>query len=314
MLSTRDLTIQQLRCFVAVAVEQQFTAAADSLRLAQPSISAQIHRLEKVLGTPLFHRGHRPVMLTDAGLELLPLARHVLSSLDDVVHGVSDVEGLRRGHVTIGATPSLGATLLPTVLALFHQRYPGISLTFIERDSVVLVDELETGALDLALVIMPLPRPTLKDVVLATEQLVVMVAKDHPLADRERISIADLRDVPMIMFREGYDLRSATLDAFHNAGIPATVALDGAEMGSIRAFVAAGLGAAIVPSIVAADSHQLRILHLEPATLERKIRLVRPLQHRSSRAATALSQEITSYLAKNGWPSHASVDLKLAHD
>ena len=297
------MTVQQLRCFVAVAEEQQFTAAADHLNVAQPSISSQIHRLEQVLGTPLFHRGHRPVMLTDAGLELLPLARRVLSSLDDVFHGITEVDGLLRGHVTIGATPSLGATLLPHVLARFHANYPGISLTIIERDSVVIGEDLKSGALDLALVVMPLRRPTLENTVLAVEKMVVVVPKNHPLAHRVAISITDLRDVPMIMFSEGYELRTSTLAAFDRAGFPPTIALDGAEMGTVQALIAAGLGAAIVPSIIAGDNDNLRVLQLESPTLERTVGLVRPLHHTLSRAAAALSHEIITYLAESGWPS-----------
>lgn len=294
-------------------MEHQFTAAADTLHLAQPSISAQIHHLEEVLGTALFQRRRRPVMLTDAGLELLPLARRVLSSLDDVVHGVSEVGGLRRGHVTIGATPSLGTTLLPSALARFHQRYPGISITIVERDSDLLLEALESAALDLALVIMTLPRPTLDSVVLAIEQLVVLVARGHRLAEVNRVSIADLDGVPMIMFREGYDLRTATMNAFSHAGISMTVALDGAEMGSVHSFVAAGLGAAIVPSIVAVDDHDVKVLHMELPPLQRTISLVRPHQHISSRAAVALSLEITTYLNENGWPKSDSLDLRLVH-
>lgn len=303
MLSARDLTIQQLRCFVAVVEEQQFTAAAERLRLAQPSISAQISRLEEVLGVPLIHRTHRPVTPTDAGLELLPLARRVLSDVDDVVHGVTEVEGLRRGHVAIGATPSLATALLPHVLARFHHRYPGITITVLERDSDVLVEELESGALDLALVIMPSSRPTLDDVVLATEQLVALVTRDHPLAERERISIADLRDVPMIMFSEGYDLRHSTLEAFHAAGLSVRASMDGAEMGSVRAFVRAGLGVALIPSIVADDDASLRALPLTSPQLERKIRLVHPRAHSLSRAAAALSLEVTTFIAETGWPA-----------
>jgi DNA-binding transcriptional LysR family regulator len=311
MFSTRDLTVQQLRCFVAVAEEQQFTAAADSLNVAQPSISSQIQRLEEVLGTPLFHRGHRPVMLTDAGLELLPLARRVLSSLDDVFHGITEVDGLQRGHVTVGATPSIGSTLLPLVLANFHRSFPGISITTIERDSEVIAEDLESGALDLALVVMPLRRPTLENTILAIERLVVVVSQEHPLASREHISINDLRGVPMIMFAQGYELRTTTLNAFDSAGFSPTIALDGAEMGSVQAYITAGLGAAIVPSIIAANNDRLRVLHLESPTLERTIGLVRPMHHTLSRAAASLSQEITSYLAQSGWPTQEPGELRL---
>jgi DNA-binding transcriptional LysR family regulator len=301
MISAKDLTVQQLRCFAAVADTQHFTEAAELLKMAQPSLSSQIGRLERTLGVKLFQREHRPVLLTDSGVELLPLARRVLSNLNDVTHVIGEVEGLQRGHVTIGATPSLGASLLASVLARFHDHYPGISLSVVERDSQVLAEELESGALDLALVIMPLRRPTLEDTVLATEELVVIVNAEHPLASRESITIADLRDVSMIMFREGYGLRNVALAAFEKAGIAARVGLDGAEIASVHSYVAAGLGAAIVPSIIATNDQSLRVLTLRSPHLTRTIGLVRPLHHTPSRATAALFEEITSYLAESDW-------------
>lgn len=310
MKPTKGVTVQQLRCFVAVALTQQFTVAAETLHLAQPSLSQQIHHLEKTLDTALFQRSYRPVRLTDAGVELLPLARRVLDDLDEVFQRVNDVGELRRGRVTIGATPSLGATLMPEVLAKFQRRYPGISLTFVERHSNELLDELESAALDLALVILPIPRPTLDSVVVATETLVMVVAKDHRLAPRDHVTIQDLDGVPMIMFREGYDVKNATTNAFAYAGVSLNVALDGVEMGSVLAFVAAGLGAAIVPSIVASSSQDVKVLHVGPPSLERTISLVRPLRHSSSRAAAALSMEITDYLREHRWPKVTSPDVR----
>jgi len=310
MMPTKGLTIQQLRCFVAVALTQQFTVAAESLHVAQPSLSQQIRHLEQVLDTALFQRSYRPVRLTDAGAELLPLARQVLNDLDEVFDRVNDVTSLRRGHVTVGATPSLGATLMPETLARFQRRYPGISVTFVERHSNELLDELESAALDLALVILPNPRPTLDSVVVATETLVVVVATDHPLATRDHVSIADLDGVPMIMFREGYDVRNATMDAFAHADVTLNVALDGVEMGSVLSFVAAGIGAAIVPSIVANSNHDVKVLRVGPPSLERTISLVRPLRHTSSLAASALSTEITDYLRERRWPTITAPDLR----
>jgi len=311
MVSPKDLSIHQLEYFVAVAEEGQFTRAAERLHVAQPSISAQVRRLEQVLDTPLFHRGGGPVTLTDAGKELLPLARRVLSDLAEINRGVTEVEGLRRGHVAIGATPSLGATLLPAVLARFHHQHPGVSLTVTERDSRHLLEGLESGMLDLALTIMPLRQPMLECLVLAIEELVVVTAIDHVLADRHGIEIADLRDVPMVMFREGYDLRSATLAAFERAGFAPSVALEGVEMNSALSMVAAGLGAAIVPSIAATGRSDLRVLRLHSPRFEREVGLVRRQDHAPSHAAAALSAEITAFLSQSGWPGDVPPDLRL---
>ena len=310
MTHTNNLTVQQLQCFVAVAEHQQFTAAAEQLGIAQPSLSAQIGRLERTLGAQLFHRDHRPVTLTDAGRELLPLARRALTGLDDVLHGVAEIEGLQRGHVTIGATPSLGAALLPSVLAIFHDRYPGVSIAVVERDSEELAEALESGALDLALVIMPVRRPMLESHLLAIEDLIVVVSSDHPIAERTFVTLEDLRDVPMIMFHEGYELRAVTQVAFDSAGVPLTVGLDGAEIGSVLAYVASGLGAAIVPGLVASGDERLRVLKLHSPKLQRSIGLVRPLRHSTSRAAIALSGVIVAYLRESEWPQKVHLDLR----
>jgi DNA-binding transcriptional LysR family regulator len=306
------LTVQQLRYFVAVADEQQFTRAAEQLNVAQPSLSGQINRLEQALGVSLFHRTVRPISLTDAGHELLPLARRVLASVNDVMRGVAEVEALRRGQVTVGATPSLGTNLLPRVLAHFHQHYPEITLTVVERHSDDLAAQLEAGALDVALAILPLTRATLEVTVLATEELVVMVADDHPLAQRDEVGVSDLRDVAMIMFREGYDLRTTTINVFARAGFEPTVGLEGAEVGSVSAYVSAGLGAAIVPSIVAAGVPGVKALHLTSPTLERTIGLVRPNHHAPTRATAALIDEITSMMARGEWPNPLNPGLHRA--
>lgn len=302
MATVDSLTVQQLRCFVAVADERQFTRAAENLNVAQPSLSSQINRLEQALGVELFHRTVRPVTLTDAGHELLPLARRVLASVNDVMRGVAEVEALHRGQVVVGATPSLGTTLLPRILAHFHMHYPEIALTVVERHSDDLASQLESGALDVALAILPLPRPSLEVTVLATEELVVIVAPDHPLAQRDEVRVSDLRDVAMIMFREGYDLRTATTNAFARAGFAPTIGLDGAEVGSVHAYVSAGLGAAIVPSIVAMNVPGVKALRLNSPKVERTIGLVRPSHHAPTRATAALIQEITTMISRGEWP------------
>ena len=315
MFSARDLTIQQLRCFVAVADEGQFTAAADELRLAQPSISAQIHRLEQVLGVSLFHRGRRPISLTDAGATLLPLARRVLRGVDEFFQGADELEGLRRGHVTIGTTPSIGATLLPLVLARFRARYPHVSISFVERHSEEIAQLIEVGTLDLAIVVGPLAHDNLKQTTLAVERMVVVVGTDHELATRTTISMSELREVPLIMFHEGYDVRAATFAAFEKAGFTPTIAIDGAEIATAHSFVAAGIGAAIVPSIVATMNDDLHVVHIDDQIMERSICLVHDERHTLSRAALALRDEILDYLGTGAWPATAHGDLHLTmHD
>lgn len=304
--------LHQLEYFVAVADDRHFTRAAERLHVAQPSVSAQIRRLERTLGTPLFHRSPGAVTLTDAGELLLPLARRALADVATLVDEVTELEGLRRGRVAIGATPSLSTTLLPAVLARFHRRHPGVALAVTEQGSERLVAGLESGELDVALAILPLHQPRLESVTLAIEELVVVTGADHPLAARRRIGIADLRDVPLVMFREGYDLRAMTRRVCHDAGFEPSVALEGGEMAGVLALVAAGLGAAIVPSIVAASYPNVHRLRVRSPSLRREIGLVRRGDRPLSRAAAALASEITALLASSGWPTSPPPGLQLA--
>ncbi|MBV8461720.1 MAG: LysR family transcriptional regulator, partial [Acidimicrobiales bacterium] len=174
-------SVAQLRFFLAVAEEGQFTRAADRLHVAQPSVSAQIRRLEGLLRTPLFHRGPGPVTLTDAGAALLPIARRIVGDLASIEDELAGLDELLRGHVAVGATPSLSATLLPSVLGRFHRLYPGVVIRVSEDGSPQLLEELHAGTLDLALAIAPVPAKGLASVPLAEEELVVVTTPDHPL-------------------------------------------------------------------------------------------------------------------------------------
>ena len=207
------IELHQLRYFVAVAEERHFTKAARGLRVAQPSVSRAIRVLEEELGTPLFHRMTGNVALTPAGETLLPWARRVLADVDGATGEVRELADLRRGRLAVGATPSLTITLLPPALAKFHMAFPGIELVLHEAGSRDLVAELEQGALDVALVIMPVRHENLETAPLLREELVIAVPHDHPLASRKTVPIADLKGVPLVMFRDGYDLRAATVAA-----------------------------------------------------------------------------------------------------
>jgi DNA-binding transcriptional LysR family regulator len=303
--------IHQLEYFVTVAEEGQFTKAAARLHIAQPSVSAQIRQLELLLGTQLFHRGSSHVTLTDSGEALLPMARRVMTDVVELVSEVAEVEGLRRGHVGIGATPSLSATLLPVVLGRFHASHPDVSIAVSEQGSTHLLKGLAYGDLDLALAVLPVHAPGTERIVLAIEELVVAIRNDHPLAFRQRIGISDLADIPMVMFRDGYDLRTTTLAAFGEAGLTPRIAVEGGEMGSVISLAAEGLGAAIIPSIVSINDSRLHVLRLNRPRLTREIALVSRSDRCLSNAATALATEIVGSLKKHGWPHPVPPGLKL---
>lgn len=296
------MELHQLRYFVAVAERRHFTRAAAELHVAQPSVSKQIQKLEAELGTPLFHRQKGHPDLTPAGELLLPWARRVLADLDGARSEIQEMSALLRGRLSVGATPSLATALLPAPLALFHERYPGVELTLAEAGSRDLVDRLVGGELDVALVILPAPHAALVTTPLFREELVVAVARAHPLAKRRSLAVADLRGVPLVMFREGYDLRAATLAACEAAGFRPSFALEGGEMDGVLRIAAAGVGAAVVPSMVVEPDGPLVALRLVRPAVHRTIGLARRRDRHVSRAAQVFADGVRAFLREGRWP------------
>lgn len=289
---------QQLQYFVAVAETRHFTRAAELVHVAQPSLSQQIKALERELGADLFLRARGNITLTDAGEALLPLARRILADADTARHEVLELAQLRRGRVRLGATPSVCTGLLPDVLRAFHDRYPGVHLLVEESGSHDLVRHLARGALDLALVVLPLPSPSpaLTTVELLREDLVVVSSPEAPApggAGRRTVRIADLEGERLVMFRHGYDLRELTVAACRAEGFEPEFAVEGGEMDAVLGFVRAGLGIAVVPRMVATRSGRgLRVTALARPGLHRTIALA----HRSDVAPPRAARELQRML------------------
>ncbi|GAB2980510.1 LysR substrate-binding domain-containing protein [Streptomyces pseudoechinosporeus] len=287
---------QQLQYFVAVAETRHFTRAADLVHVAQPSLSQQIKALERELGADLFLRARGNITLTDAGEALLPLARRILADAETARHEVGELVQLRSGRVRLGATPSVCTGLLPDVLRAFHDRYPGIQLLIEEGGSHDLVRELARGALDLALVVLPLPTPSpaLTTVEVLREDLVVVSSPDAPAPGRGRtVRIGDLEGERLVMFRHGYDLRELTVAACRSAGFEPDFAVEGGEMDAVLGFVRAGLGVAVVPRMVATRAGRgLRVTPLARPGLHRTIALA----HRSDVAPPRAARELQRML------------------
>ncbi|MGY6019762.1 LysR family transcriptional regulator [Streptomyces spinosirectus] len=292
------MQFQQLQYFVAVAETRHFTRAADLVHVAQPSLSQQVKALERELGADLFLRARGNITLTDAGEALLPLARRILADADTARHEVQELVQLRSGRIRLGATPSVCTGLLPDVLRAFHDRYPGIRLLIEEGGSHDLVRELARGALDLALVVLPLPTPSpaLTTVELLREDLVVVSSPEAPAPGgpgRRTVRVADLEGERLVMFRHGYDLRELTVAACRAEGFEPDFAVEGGEMDAVLGFVRAGLGLAVVPRMVATRSGRgLRVTPLARPGLHRTIALA----HRSDVAPPRAARELQRML------------------
>jgi DNA-binding transcriptional LysR family regulator len=302
----------QLGYFVAVAEHGNLTRAAAELHVAQPSLSAQIKGLEHELGTLLFDRQPRGVALTQAGAALLPLARQALADVDQFRRAADELTGLRGGTLRVGATPSLAIVLLPAALTAFHVRYPGVTLELVEAGSDDLVGRLEANALDLALVTLPVRHRMLATIALAEEDLVVVVGSGHPFARRQRLRLQELDGVPLVMPHDGYTLRTAVITACRQAGFEPVIACDGGELGGVLALVARGLGAAVVPSIVASQQPGLHVLRVTEPRLLRTIGIAQRDVATIPASAAAFATEVFTLLEDAGWPGVHPTGLRLA--
>ena len=293
-----DVHLQQLAYFVAVAETRHFTPAAPLSGVSQPSLSKQIRVLENSLGTPLFVRDRGGVELTSAGEALLPHARRILIDVEAAQRAVHEVAGLRRGLVRVGATPSLCDAALAEGVARFHQRHPGIDLVVEEGGSRLLTQALARGRLDVALLIVPLhdEQPGLETTPVLRERLVLAspVGSDMP----DAMDVAALADLPLVMCREGYDLRDVTLLACRRAGFTPSVAIEGGEMSAVLRFVETGMGHAVVPAMVLANRPRLKGTPLRNPVLERTVAIAHRKVETMPLAARAFTEELAEHLAQ----------------
>lgn len=306
------MRLQQLAYFVAVADVRSFTRAADAVGVAQPTLSRQLKALEDELGAALVDRGGRsgPV-LTPAGQAVLPLARRMLADAESARSVVAEIVGLRRGRVRVGATPSLCIGVLADVLRVFREQHPDIALELVESGSQPLVRSLARGELDLALVIVPPAGidPALHATPLLRERLSV-ASPASEMATAGAMGIRELARRPLIVPREGYDVRATTLQAFADAGVAPRFAVQGGEMDAVLRLVEAGAGVAVVPDLVFAGRPRLRRTVLTPA-LYRTVALARRDDLTPTHAVDAFTGTLLSFLselsAAGGFPGDVQV-------
>jgi DNA-binding transcriptional LysR family regulator len=292
------MELRHLRYFEAVARHSHVTRAAAELHIAQPALSKQISQLERELGIALFDRVGRSLRLTEAGEALLPYARAVLAQVEEARAAMAERVGLKAGRVSIGAPPTVGAHLLPPLLTVFHQRYPGITLRLHEAGIQSLLDLLESGLTDLAVLALPVEDEQLAVTPLLNEPLVLIVGPMHPLAKRSEVAISELRNERWILSPANYELREATLKACREAGFTPQTVLEGGETETLVRFVAAGLGIALVPALAVSGFSGVLSLSVRDQTLTRSLGLVWRRDRTASPAARALREFLVNEVSQ----------------
>ena len=193
------MELQQLRYFVSVANEGNFTRAAEACRVAQPSLSQQIIKLEKELGQPLFERLGRRVKMTDAGKFLYERATNILATVEGTKTDLLDNLATGEGRVAIGSIMTAAPYLLPPLLKQFGRSFPNAEVVVHENLTDTILAECRRGDLDLGLVALPIDDDQLYVEPLFEDELLVCVHPKNPLATKRRVTIQDLMLEPFIL-------------------------------------------------------------------------------------------------------------------
>lgn len=268
------MDLRQLSYFVAVAEERQFTRGAARVSVAQPAVSSQIGRLERELGEALFHRGQREVILTDAGEGLLPHARAALAAAQRGRDAIASLRGLLHGRLRIGVSKPLDRRFTEAV-GSFHRAYPEIEIVLSEQHNEPLLRAVSDGEVDAAVVGMShdIVSPQIRWRVIAVEALVVAVRVGDPLSRRRTITLAQLRDQPMITLTHGSGLRSLLENACRDAGFTPRIAAETGELDSLVELAVEGLGLGILPRSAVGQA-RVSVLEITRPRLVRRTALV----------------------------------------
>jgi LysR family hydrogen peroxide-inducible transcriptional activator len=253
------MELHQLRYFLAVAQSGSFSGAARECGVSQPSLSQQIAKLEKHLGQKLFHRLGKRVVLTDAGQLLFKKATTILSVLEDAEREVRDAGEAATSHLTIGAIPTIAPYLLPPVLQQFVPQHPQVELTVHEDVTQHLLEATVSGEVDLAIVALPIKDERLEVEPLLTEPLLLALPPQHPLNQKKRIGLDDLRDERFIILGEMHCLSEQVLAFCRAHEYWPKIGCRSAQISTVQALIATGLGISLLPAMAREEGDTQRV-------------------------------------------------------
>jgi LysR family hydrogen peroxide-inducible transcriptional activator len=293
------MEIHQLRYFVAVANEGSFSRAAAKVRVAQPSLSQQIRKLEAEVGQPLFDRLPRSVVLTEAGRCFIEYARQILASIGDARRCVDELKGKVAGKVAVGAIPTIAPFVLPELVVTFQKHYPDVTLEIVEDVTDAITRRIEAGELDVALASTCRPSPTLQRDSLGTEPLLALVPEEHPLAKKDLVEFDDLKSQRFLLLHEMHCLSQQVNHLLESRRLRPEIALAGSQLSTIANMVAASIGVSIVPQMMMRHHATPGCVSLPfgPPVPERELNFLSNPRRFQSKATAAFRREAAAALS-----------------
>jgi LysR family hydrogen peroxide-inducible transcriptional activator len=249
------ITLRQLRYLAALAKHGHFGRAAEACAVTQPALSMQIRDLERTLGVAVVERRPGDVMLTDVGREIARRAEDVLTASRDLVDFARHRSGLLTGRLTLGVIPSLAPYLLPRILPMLQSRFPELRLELRETQTRQLVEDIKGGALDAAMLALPVGEPDIDTIAMFEDLFLLAVPASDPRSEVTRVAAADIDQSRLILLEDGHCLRDQALAfcataARGRTGSGGTV-FGASSLNTVMQMVAGGYGVTLIPQIAA---------------------------------------------------------------
>ena len=258
-----DLSLRQLEYIVAVADTLGFHKAAQSCHVSQPTLSAQVQLLEGVLGVRLFERDRRRVLVTPAGAELVARARRVLLETEDLIAAATRAQAPFAGTLRIGVIPTLAPYLLPEVTPAITKRYPELGLVFQEEKTADIVRALREGTLDAGIAALEAELGDVAYAELAHDDFVLALPKNHPLAKRKQLTLAELADERVLLLDEGHCFREQALALCAKAHAD-VASFRGTSLATLAQMVSSGAGVTLLPALAVPVENRRGQLEIRP--------------------------------------------------
>lgn len=242
-----NVTLKQFRYFEALARHGHFGRAADTCAISQPALSMQIKELEETLGAQLFERSARQVRLTRFGEDFAQRIRDILRSVDELEDLARTSGAQMAGRLRIGVIPTIAPYLLPRILGQLGTTNPELDIYVRETLTPRLVQELMDGAIDTAIVALPVSEPTLAEVPLFSEKFVLV----RPVSEQDKPipMIEELQTMRLLLLEEGHCLRDQALSFCDLPTAKPREGLDGSSLSTLVQLVGAGIGVTLIPEM-----------------------------------------------------------------
>jgi LysR family hydrogen peroxide-inducible transcriptional activator len=242
-------TLRQLQYLTAVIEEKHFGHAAEKCFVTQSTLSAGIQDLEQLLEVTLLERTNRKVLPTPIGEEIADRARQILSLSEDLVDLAQSEKNPLSGRIQIGVIPTISPFLLPKVLPTVRKQLPDLEIVLIEDQSERLLDQLEAGSIDVAVLAFPFNTRGLTHREFAKEAFWIAMPKDHPLAKKQSLSAAELPTNELLLLAEGHCMREHALSACQLPASAQRKSVQATSLYTLIEMVASGLGITLIPDM-----------------------------------------------------------------